>query len=127
MKNLLTLRYWFNPSPGPLVIQKYFIFFIVLLFAASLLTAFLKKYYRKTLYRRFWQKLHSFFYTNTIIALLLLFFTYELIPFLSSRFWFIIWALSMAIWLFFIDKEIRRIPQLKEQLKKEEEYKKYIP
>ena len=64
---------------------------------------------------------------NFFVGLILLFFSHELIPFLSARFWFLLWGLGIAVWLVFIFKALVAIPKKKKQIEKEREYKKYIP
>ncbi|OGF24220.1 hypothetical protein A3H66_02200 [Candidatus Falkowbacteria bacterium RIFCSPLOWO2_02_FULL_45_21] len=86
-----------------------------------------KKRWAKSLYAAVWRVLYYFFLTNAIIGLILLFFNYEMVPFLSARFWFLFWGAGMIVWLFFIYKIIIKIPHKKEQLEKEKEFKKYIP
>ena len=62
-----------------------------------------------------------------IIGLFLTFFNYEMVPFLSARFWFLLWGIGILVWLFFIYKMIIKIPQKKALLEKEREFKKYVP
>ncbi|MCX6795922.1 MAG: hypothetical protein NTW06_00290, partial [Candidatus Falkowbacteria bacterium] len=66
-------------------------------------------------------------FTNLAIGLLLLFFTYELLPFLSTRILFLIWGIGMLIWLYFIARNLIEIPSLRKERAKEKEYHKYIP
>jgi hypothetical protein len=65
--------------------------------------------------------------TNLIIGIFFLFFTFELIPLLSARFWFLLWGIGILIWLSFIGRAVTKIPKLREEMAKEEVYKKYIP
>jgi FtsH-binding integral membrane protein len=127
-KNILKLNYWTNTRPGSLdpTMQKYFIGFIVILAVFVVISAYLDRV-KKGSYSKIWRRLHSFAITNFVISLILLFFTYEAIPFLSSRFWFIIWTLIMVFWLKLILKHSKEIPKLRENRKKEEEYQKYLP
>jgi phosphoglycerol transferase MdoB-like AlkP superfamily enzyme len=128
MKNFFDYHYWFNLRPTSLAggMQKYFLILVVLFLVFTLLLAFLKSK-NKNLYSRILRKLYTFFLTNFIIGLLLLFFTYEMVPFLSSRFWFLLWAAGIILWLYFILKEFVKVPKIKEELAKEKEFKKYIP
>lgn len=107
------------------VAQKAFIVFLVLLLAVAIYSKFKKK--NKGIYFRIWKKLDSFGSTNTIIGLFLLFFTYEGVVFLSMRFWFLLWLVSMIVSLYFMYKESKKIPEIREKRKQEEEFKKYIP
>lgn len=129
MNNLLSLKFWFNLRPGNLspAMLKYFFIFIVILIILTFVFWLLKSRDKKNLYNHVWQKLHLFSFTNLIIGLFLLFFVYELIPFLSARFWFIIWGSSMIAWLFFISLTFIKIPKIKQKRAEEKKFKKYIP
>jgi len=127
MFQFLTLKFWFNMRAGTLypLVQKGLLVFLVMLFLLIFVSLFLKK--RKSSYRRIWSKMQSFSTSNLIIGFILLFFTYEGLPFLSMRFWFLLWFLGMLVWLYFIYKETKKIPEIREKRKQEEEFKKYIP
>jgi len=125
--NLFTLKYWFGINAGSLepVAQKVFVVFLVLLLALAIYSKYRKR--EKGTYLRIWTKMASFGTTNLIIGIFLLFFTYEAVAFLSARFWFLLWLASMIIWLNFVYKDYKKIPELLDKRKKEEEFKKYIP
>jgi len=126
--NLLSFKFWFNLRPEAFlpVYQKIFIFFVLALIIFSFLGR-LVTFRRKGLFTSFWRRIYSFSLTNTFIGLILLFFNYEMVPFLSARFWLLAWATEMIIWLIFIFKGLLDIPKKKKLLEEEKEYKKYIP
>ncbi|MFH0955932.1 MAG: hypothetical protein V1801_01825 [Candidatus Falkowbacteria bacterium] len=129
MGNFITWNFWFSARPGALTgfslkIVLSFIFFLVIL---SIVSGVIKKRWLKSLYFSFWSSLYTFFLTNAIFGLLLAFFNYEMVPFLSSRFWFFFWAIGMLVWLFFICRIAIKIPAERARLEKEKEFKKYIP
>jgi hypothetical protein len=128
MNNIFSISYWLNMRPNVIEasVQKYFIAFVILLLMLTILFSVLKAK-NKSLYNKIWRKLNTFFLTNFIIGLLFLFFAYEMIPFLSSRFWLILWFLCDTVWLFFIIKVLMDIPKIREAIAKEREFKKYIP
>ena len=128
MGNLLSLNYWFNARPGNLDPNIFtgLIIFLVLLFAKAIFTGFIKKK-QKALYFKIWRSLNSFTWSNFIIGLFIAFFVYEAIYFLSMRFWFIVWFLSMVVWGVFIVKKMIEIPIVRKKLEEEREFKKYIP
>lgn len=125
--NLITLKYWFSINAGSLekTAQIGLVIFLVILLGVLVYSSLKKK--NKGVYLKIWAKLASFGFTNFIIGLFLLFFTYEAVPFLSMRFWFLLWLAGMVFWLNLIYKECKLIPQIKEKRKQEEEFKKYIP
>ncbi|MEA3463742.1 MAG: hypothetical protein U9R14_01560 [Patescibacteria group bacterium] len=129
MNNLLSLNLWFNPRPGQLMpqYQQYFVILTVILVITTIVIGFIQARNKKNLYSGFWSGLYYFCLTNAIISLFLLFFTYEAIPFLSARFWFLLWGAEILIWLFFLAKKLIEVPKRKKQLAEERQYKKYIP
>lgn len=129
MGNFLTLNFWFNLRPGAFIglSLKIVLGFIFLLIILALVAGIGKKRWVKSLYAGLWNSLYYFFLTNAAVGLVLTFFNYEMVPFLSARFWFLLWGISLVIWLVFIYKTIVKIPQKKARLEKEKEFKKYIP
>lgn len=129
MNNLLSLKFWFKLRPGLFlpIFQKALIGLVIGLAVLAVVFNLLGKKNKNGLYVKVWNNLYSFSLTNAFIFLLLLFFNYELVPFLSARFWYLLVGLEMAIWIFFIAKAIFLIPKKKEQYEKDKEYKKYIP
>jgi hypothetical protein len=127
MRQFFSLNFWFNLRPGILTTQNYvlavFAFFVVL----TIIFAILKKKQAKTAFRQLWESIYSFGLYNAIICAALLFFTYELVPFLSARFWFLVWGIGMAAWIYFLVKKFQQVKDRKVQLAKEKEFKKYIP
>ncbi len=129
MGNFLKLDFWFGLRPGAFIGSslRLILGFIALLIILTIIASIGRKKWSKSLYAGFWQNLYYFLFTNSVIGLVLTFFNYEMVPFLSARFWFLLWAAGMVVWLFFIYKIIIKIPQKKQQLEKEKEFKKYIP
>lgn len=129
MGNFLTLNFWFNLRPGVFTgfSLKVILGFIFLLIILAMMAGLGKQRWAKSLYAGLWHSLYHFFLTNAIIGLILTFFNYEMVPFLSARFWLLLWGVSLVIWLFFIYRIIIKIPQKKARLEKEKEFKKYLP
>ena len=96
MKSFFTLGYWFNSRPGNLEssAQNSLIILLCLLAASLVWIFFSRRNKRGGLYSQVQDSYQSFAATNLIIGLLLLFFTYELVPFLSSRILFLLWGVS---------------------------------
>ncbi|MEI6597086.1 MAG: hypothetical protein WCL13_02650 [bacterium] len=129
MGNFLTWNFWLSARPGAFTgfSLKIVLVFIFLLIILSVTSGVIKKKWSKGLYSSFWSGLYTFFIANAVIGLLLTFFNYEMVPFLSARFWFLLWAIGMLVWLFFIFKIAAKIPGKRALLEKEKEFKKYIP
>jgi hypothetical protein len=129
MGNFFSLKYWLNIRPGNLETnaQYAFIIFLFILLAVGIAIHLYIKRQKSGLYVRLWKKGRSFAFINLIIGALLLFFTYEMVPFLSTRILFLFWGLGIIIWLGFVFYKLREIPKIKEIRAKEEEFKKYVP
>lgn len=127
MNNLLTLNYWFSLRPEMLhpLAQKLFIALVVGLIVLTALLGIVKK--GGGIYRLFFRHLYNLGWTNFLIGLLLLFLNYESVPFFAARFWLGLWLIEMIVWLVYIFKDIKTIPEKKRQLAKDFEFKKYIP
>ncbi len=127
MNNLLALSFWFNlRPPAMLTLFNYaFIGFLIFLLILSILTFYYKK--RKKNYKSFWLKFYDFSASNLIIGLFLWFFNWQEVPFLSARFWLIIWALLTIVWLVFIYKHLKKIPIKLQKTEEQKKFNKYIP
>jgi len=129
MNSILSFNYWFSLRPSALSNFGLSVLLLVaIIFAIFIvLFSFLQKKSKFGVYKKLYSSLGGFFSYNLIIYLFILFFTYEEIVFLGARFWFLLLALGMIFWLFFIFKYYKSIPTLKEARQRDEEYKKYIP
>jgi len=128
MGKFFTSTYWFAQNPGPLeaTSQKIFLGMLVFLFIGIFVFSILKNK-KNTLYFKVWKNLISFCITNLFIGLLMLFFTEQAIPVLSSRFWFLFWAIGVAFWSYIIISHFMKIPEIKLKREKQREFTKYLP
>lgn len=128
MKNFLDLHFWFNMRPGSLSSSALTILTITLvIFLAGAIVSNFPKFKKRNLYFKIWKNINIFCITNFIIGLFLLFFAYEALAMLSMRFLFVLWFLGIAVWFGFIVKDLIRIPEIREKMREEAEFKKYIP
>ena len=127
MSTLLTAQFWLNPSPGlmTLAMERLLLAVIAVFILVSIACLILKN--RKDFYKKLWIKLLTFFISNVIVGGALLFFNHEIIPFLSARAWYALWAIGMIVWAVFIILYAKKLPALKKQFALEKEFKKYIP
>ncbi len=128
LSNLLSFSFWFDLRPPALlpVFNKIFIILIIFLLVLSVVFWYLKKE-KKGGARNILENYYYFFVVNTLFGVIFYFLNYELIPFLSSRFWFLLWGLEMVVWIYFIYKMKNTLSEKREQGVEEKEYKKYIP
>ncbi len=127
MNNLLNLSFWFDLRPPAMLplFNYFFIAFILLLIVLMILSFRLKN--KKKVYKGVLISLYNFSLTNTIIGLIFLFFNYQRVPFLAARFWFLLWAILIIVWLLFIYLKLKKVPAQREKLIAQEEYNKYLP
>lgn len=125
--NLFKIDYWTDLRP------RYFdenvaYFFIAALIAtllAAVVVFFLKR--RGGVYKHILSRVYSLLLSNVVVGALLFFFRFELVPFLSARFWVGIWAIVVITWIYFIIKEAKKIPAKRKAFEMEKEKNKYIP
>jgi Ca2+/Na+ antiporter len=127
MTNLFTFKYWFSVNPGALLNLGFnlLLALTIALLILGLVTIVLKR--RKGIYRGVFNSLYDFSVANFILGLIFLFFHYENIPFFTARFWLALWAIGIVLWLYFIFKKIKKIPEKKKEIEAEKEKNKYLP
>jgi len=123
----LSSNFWFSSRPGSLIplYHNILIGIIILFISLTIFLAFSRK--KKLTDLKLLDKLISFSSLNIFIPLILLFFNFELIPFFSSRFWYILWGVEMVIWLFFIFRYYKTIPEKRKEIEEKKAFNKYIP
>ncbi len=126
MSNLFTLAYWFNSRPAPLGHYPKIVMGLFIILLAALFT-FLKIMKDRGYNSKMWLSLADFAFTNVLLALVIMFFSLELVPFLAAKFWLILWLAEMIAWLTIIFKRVKRLKIKKTEADREEINKKYIP
>lgn len=132
-RQLFELSYWLNPRPGYISTQTA-IFFLILfgsgIFGKIWLKIFTKKH-KSTLTKpekKLISKIESLCLTMGSLGLVWLFFAYENISFLSGRYFFVAWCISLGIWIYLIwhyyETEMKPALSL---LKEREQIEKYLP
>jgi len=129
---LLKLNYWFDQRP-PALEQSFqtffFYFFAVLVVLALIITIVVRKKKKEDPWvARGFQKISSWCLSMGIAGLVIFFFSFERLPFLSMRIWFVAWLIGAIVWAVFIVKYfIKTVPQEKRKIKDKENLQKYIP
>lgn len=123
----LTFTYWTTSGSLVPVAQKGLLALLGIFIIALIILKFVKMNHKRSLYHKLITKIEAFFWGNLIIGTFLWFFTYQGLRILSARLWFLIWFIIILIWIYFIIKVMKQIPELREKLEKEKEFKKYIP
>lgn len=127
MNNLFTFDYWFSVNPGSLTSLGFnsLVSLTAFFFLLAIVTLILKG--KKGLYRGIFNRFYDLSVGNFIIGLLFLFFHYQNIPFFTARFWLFLWLIGLAIWLYYIIKKLKKIPEKRKELERELEKRKYLP
>ena len=131
MQNLFTLNFWFGLYPAaltPWAMRIMLIIFIALFLAGIIAKIYSIKTKLEKWNRRAIDKTASLLLSMGAFGLLLFVFSYEQIPILSMRAGYILWLITLAIWIYFIYKFVFvEIPKQR-KLKKERDHEdKWLP
>ncbi|MEK7139231.1 MAG: hypothetical protein AAB817_00860 [Patescibacteria group bacterium] len=127
---LLRPSFWLASQPGAMqplarwVLLGIFVFCVV----AALVSAWLSSRTADSLTGRWYAKVAQMFGGLGAFGLVLWFFIWQLIPYLSSRYWLAVWLLAAMIWktrlfyFWFVIMPVRRQAIVAEQMQKQ-----YLP
>lgn len=131
MMNLLTLSYWFDAYPSALIAWASITLLVVFL-AMVILGIFtnvivvkraMDKWMRRAMY-----KVGAALMTMGFIGLLLVLCGYEQVPFLSMRFWYLLWLIGTGVWAWFLYKHLTvYVPKRRAEKQAREQHDKWIP
>jgi glucan phosphoethanolaminetransferase (alkaline phosphatase superfamily) len=127
---LLDLNFWFALRPTALSKQTTIV--LVAGFGIFLLTAVILGFLAKIKKQnpplaKLLRKLKKMFSVMAVVGFILLFFSYEQIYLLGSRFWFLLWFIGLVVWLVFILLyAVGKMPKEKDDLEKKQKYLKYL-
>ena len=128
MMELLTLSYWFKlrPEPFGLLGQSILIIAFFVFLAGSIISW---RYYQRKIpvYHKVWSAVFSLCLTNVIIAALWFFFDNQMVPILMTKIWYLLWLISLMIWIVMIIKRLKRVPVRQQELAQQKEFNKYLP
>ncbi|MCL5410413.1 MAG: hypothetical protein M1324_00980 [Patescibacteria group bacterium] len=101
---------------------------LIILFGTLIIFAVISKLVRNPEVRQISGKYFVSFLTIGILGLFYLFFRYEELPYLGSRLFLLLILLALFVWITVNSIwAIMFIPKYREQKKKEERYKRYLP
>lgn len=128
---LLTKSFWLSSQPGtmtrPLAIGLLVIFSACLLVAIILaIVVTRRRQFGPTV--RLFRKVQNLCSTFGIIGFVILFFFWQQVPYLSSRWWLLVWLVGVLIWLGFIGQfGFVDLPARQAELEKQRQQAKYLP
>jgi len=74
------------------------------------------------------RRLFHLFLSMGISGFIYLFFAWQGVAILASRFWLLIWAIVLVIWLLFIVKYLfKEVPKLRSEIEEKRKFAKYLP
>ncbi|MBU1146171.1 hypothetical protein KKD80_01325 [Patescibacteria group bacterium] len=127
---LLDLNFWFALRPSAIgnqtviILAIGFAIFLVLAIVCGILAKAKKQ--NPPLVKLF-RKLKKMFSTMAVLGFIVLFFSYEQIYLLGSRFWFLLWFIGLIVWVVFISLyAVGKMPKEKDELEKKQKYLKYL-
>ena len=130
-RETLSLHWWFTLRPGPLesaFIRWALVLLIIILFGSAVFCGVLRGRHCPAAFKKLYSKIIYWGATLGILSLVLLFFSFQEIPFLSMRLWWGLLFLGGMVWLVFILLSARHIPQkIQEGQRKKDEFFKYLP
>lgn len=130
-KVLLSARFWFTAQPGPLMsaaAQFLLVVFAVCLFAAIIFYLVERRQKTDKAMGKLLKKFQSLFTTLGLVGFVILFFFQQQVPYLSSRFWLIVWLLVAIVWAGFIGQfGFFELPEHRTKAAERERLEKYLP
>lgn len=129
-KRLLDLNFWFalrpNAPTGRMVLAAVAVFAVFLVLAFVLkIVARIKK--QNPLLVKLLKKISKMFSTMALVGFVILFFSYEQIFLLGSRFWFLLWSAGLVAWIVVIVLyAVRKMPKEKNDMEKKNKFLKYL-
>jgi hypothetical protein len=128
-KQFFELNYWFSPNPGflsdPIAIG-FGVFFSLCMIQGFALVRQIKSPSLDAPRKSVVRKIRTLLVTMGMIGYVLLFFSYQAVPFLSMRFLFLVWGLGAVLWAYLIwHFAVTRVPAMRDALEKREQMAKY--
>jgi len=132
VRPLFTIDYWFNTRPTALepFFQEFFFYFFITLIVGALVIGIIAKRKKKAdpWIAQGFQRISSWCLTMGVAGLVIFFFTYERLPFLSMRFWYLLWFIAAIAWLIQIVHFFKtRVKVEKMKITEKENIEKYLP
>ena len=131
MNTLFTLSFWFSKYPQaltPTFEKIFFILFAAVLLAGVVLRIVLNQRQRDHFATVIHQSITTLLMTMGGLGLVWFFFTYQQIPLIGARFWFLLWVIGLLAWAGWIARyAYKTVPQLKEEQHQRQERMKYFP
>lgn len=128
---LTSAGFWLAGYPGrmtqPLAIGL-LVLFAVCLVAAVVLSMVRELAHTSSAFKRLFKRLQTFFTTLGLVGFVILFFFWQQVPYLSSRFWLLVWLVVGLVWLGFIGRwGFIELPRSRAEAAARREREQYLP
>jgi hypothetical protein len=127
MKNLISTNFWLNQNPPALIPSSEAALIAIILIFTVAFIAFIVLKRRRSFFAPLYGRLSGFSIFNAVVGALICLFSQQMIPFLSARFWLIIWGCELVLWAIFIIKYAQTLPDKRSKALEEKNFKKYLP
>lgn len=127
--DLLSLSWWFNTIPlyGALTLRLFFIVSLSIMILGAFVRMLSKKRISDALQLEAIRRIATLLVVLGLFGVWYWFVAFQQIPFLSARFWFIVWVVWGLVWLCYIVRYIRKtIPEIREKKNLVAENDKYM-
>lgn len=127
---MFEVQYWFSANPGflsdPAAIGFAIFFGLFIVAALARVQYFAKLESLDKPLRMIIGKVKTLLLTMGSVGYLLLFFSYQAVPFLSMRFLFLLWGVSTILWAYLIwHFTATQMPAMRDAIQKKEQMAKY--
>jgi hypothetical protein len=128
---LFDLSFWFALQPSALSpsFEKFFFFFFTLMILVGAVARIVARYKKDDRFLKMtYRKVAMMFLTMGIVGMSWFFFTYEMAYLLGARFWFLVWAIGLVVWIVSIVRFSKiHVPAEKAALANKATGNKYLP
>ncbi len=129
LKNLFYFSYWFSqPNLTSKSVETLYLVILLALVLAGIVALIVRRKSVMPAMQNLLSRYASCGITMGLVGLMLFYFRQQHVHFLGWRFWFLLWFVLLAIWLYrLISYHVRRIPLIKAAHEQRVAKEKYLP
>ena len=130
LKYFFNLNHLFSLRPQAMTPRAVIILAVIfgLLIILALIDWFLIKKTKDALKIKGYRRLMHLKITMAILGFVYLFFAWQGVALLGSRFWLLIWLIVNLVWLFYIGQYLfKTVPKLRRDIDKKRKFEQYLP
>lgn len=131
LRPLIQPSYWFNNTPpafGPGAVKTLFIFFAAFLVLGAVIRMVAGRRKEDRHVTETFNRLGRMGVSMGLLGLLIFFFSFEQVPFLGARFWYLFWGIGLIIWIStIVHYVVKIVPMERAHEIAQREKEKYLP